>query len=81
MNCSQNFGIALSENILYAELPSNDTWARDHGPLTVFIDNKPVLYDFTFNGWGGKFEAGLDNQITGKLLFSWPVFPKGELYE
>lgn len=57
----------LIENILVAELPSNDTWARDHGPVTVFIDDKPVLYDFTFNGWGGKFKADLDNQITGKL--------------
>ncbi|MGH8430707.1 MAG: agmatine deiminase family protein, partial [Solimonas sp.] len=23
--------------------------------------------DFVFNGWGGKFEAGLDNQITQRL--------------
>src|SRR5690554_5021925 len=34
--------------------PSNDTWARDHGPITIYADQKPVLLDFTFNGWGKK---------------------------
>lgn len=47
---------------------SNDTWARDHGPITV-IDEKgaPRLLDFRFNGWGGKFAAELDTQITARL--------------
>ncbi|MDX2476826.1 MAG: glycosyltransferase, partial [Gammaproteobacteria bacterium] len=30
-------------------------------------DQKPVLLDFVFTGWGQKFEAGLDNQITPLL--------------
>ena len=59
-----------SENIIYAELPSNDTWARDHGAFTVIKDGKLTLYDFTFNGWGMKFEANLDNQITSSLYFN-----------
>lgn len=48
--------------------PSNDSWARDHGPITV-LDNDGAahLLDFTFNGWGGKYPAELDNAITGKL--------------
>ncbi len=46
---------------------SNDTWARDHGPVTVLVDGRPQLLDFTFNGWGGKFDAALDNQITRRL--------------
>ncbi len=49
------------------ELPSNDTWARDFGPITVFEDGEPVLLDFGFNGWGLKFAAALDNQITRGL--------------
>jgi len=57
----------LTENIILAELPSNDTWARDHGAITVVIDGKTTLYDFTFNGWGMKFAAGYDNQITSSL--------------
>jgi agmatine deiminase len=48
-------------------MESNDTWARDFGPITICENGKPVLLDFTFTGWGGKFDAGLDNQITAKL--------------
>ncbi|MBI2383354.1 MAG: agmatine deiminase family protein [Gammaproteobacteria bacterium] len=49
------------------QVESNDVWARDHGPITVLRDGAPVHLDFTFNGWGGKFEAGLDNRITRRL--------------
>jgi len=55
-------------NLLIHEIPSNDTWARDHGGISVFKDGKPVLYDFTFNGWGLKFAAAADNQITRELF-------------
>jgi agmatine deiminase len=48
-------------------LPSNDTWSRDFGPLTIEENGQPVLLDFTFNGWGGKFPAELDNALTSKL--------------
>lgn len=46
---------------------SNDSWARDHGPITVFENSQPVLCDFMFNGWGLKFPADKDNLITAKL--------------
>jgi agmatine/peptidylarginine deiminase len=58
------------ENIVFAELPSNDTWARDHGAITVMKGGELTLYDFTFNGWGMKFEANLDNQITSSLFYN-----------
>lgn len=47
--------------------PSNDSWVRDHGPITVFDNNTPLLLDFEFNGWGGKHPAELDNRITQNL--------------
>ncbi len=53
--------------IYFAQAESNDTWARDHGAISVYEDEKPVLLDFVFNGWGQKFEAGLDNKITERL--------------
>lgn len=53
--------------IRLVELPSNDTWARDHGGITVYDNGQRVIYDYTFNGWGQKFEAGLDNELTAKL--------------
>ena len=49
------------------EMPNNDTWSRDFGPITVLFNNKPVLLDFGFNGWGLKFPANLDNLITKQL--------------
>ncbi len=50
------------------QLPTNDTWARDFGPLTVYEQGRPVLLDFGFNGWGLKFAADRDNQVTRRLL-------------
>ena len=48
-------------------VPSNDVWARDHGPITVLRNRQPVHLDFTFNGWGGKFDAREDDRITRRL--------------
>ena len=50
------------------DIPHNDTWARDHGFITVEEpDGAKVLLDFQFNGWGQKFPAELDNQINKHL--------------
>ena len=49
------------------EFISNDTWARDHGFITVEDHGELVLLDFCFNGWGEKFEAALDNAINSHL--------------
>lgn len=62
----KNAGAALDNVTLHA-VPSNDTWTRDHGPITVLNGATPHLLDFTFNGWGRKFDAGLDDQLTGRL--------------
>ena len=49
-------------NVYVAELPNNDTWARDFGPI-VLKSTPPVA----FNGWGEKFHADWDNMIPMKL--------------
>jgi len=54
-------------NFIFREIESNDTWARDHGAITLLVEDEPCLFDFTFNGWGLKFAANLDNQITRRL--------------
>lgn len=51
----------------YATAASDDAWARDHGPITVIGDAGPIVNDFTFNGWGGKYPAAQDNAITRRL--------------
>lgn len=55
------------KNLLFVECDSNDTWARDHGGITVFENSEPLLLDFVFNGWGLKFPADKDNLITRHL--------------
>ena len=56
--------------IRFREMDTNDTWARDHGGISVFDDGVPVVYDFVFNGWGMKFAACHDNLITRQLVVS-----------
>jgi len=55
------------ERVRLFRIDSNDTWARDFGPVTVLEDGQPFLLDFAFNGWGLKFTADLDNLITRRL--------------
>jgi len=55
------------ERVVLRTVSSNDTWARDHGPITVTCENEPLLLDFRFNGWGGKYGYDLDNRITRRL--------------
>lgn len=49
------------------ELPTNDTWVRDYGPITVYNNGQMALADFTFNAWGMKFAADCDNLVTSRL--------------
>ena len=60
--------------LIVDDIPHNDTWARDHGFITVEEVSgerqevrELILLDFCFNGWGEKFEAALDNQINRHL--------------
>ena len=84
--------LKLTNRITLAFMPTNDTWARDFGAITLesntysskdsSLDFSPesnadssqaetnenlTLLDFSFNGWGNKFSANFDNQITQNL--------------
>ena len=55
-------------NSKFLILNSNDTWARDHGFITLVDDEGHArLLDFCFNGWGEKFPAELDNALNRQL--------------
>jgi agmatine/peptidylarginine deiminase len=56
------------ERLRVYQLPNDDVWARDHGPITVLRDGQPLHLDFRFNGWGGKFPAANDDQLTRRLV-------------
>lgn len=75
----QHFSDDEKNNITTKQIDSNDTWARDHGPISLFIDNQPAIFDFGFNGWGLKFASNLDNQITTEL-FDKQLFNENVLY-
>lgn len=62
------------EHLILAEADSNDTWARDHGGITMLPagtegkrKSPALILDFVFNGWGLKFPADKDNLLTGHL--------------
>ena len=68
-------GISMEHVTLHA-CPTNDTWARDHGFITVTSDESALKthnsklithLDFCFNGWGMKFASNHDNQINRSL--------------
>lgn len=58
--------------IKFFDHPANDVWCRDHGPLFVKHagTGEVALTNWIFNGWGGKFEANLDNEIPGRIARS-----------
>ena len=54
------------DNVVLHDIPTNDAWARDFGPL--FLAEKASaavsLVDWEFNAWGGKYPAWqLDNDV------------------
>ncbi|HVX05253.1 MAG TPA: agmatine deiminase family protein [Rhodanobacteraceae bacterium] len=65
--CLREAGADL-ERVRFVEIPYDDTWLRDSGPITLRdTDGRFVLDDFRFTGWGGKFEAGDDDRLVERL--------------
>ncbi len=58
---------AVSDRLILFEVPGNDTWARDFGPIFILENDLPRLLDYGFNGWGLKFPADRDNRINRRL--------------
>ncbi|SHK54494.1 agmatine deiminase family protein [Xylanibacter ruminicola] len=70
-------GVQPMFNVQCSMFNTNDTWARDHGFITLVDDEGHArLLDFCFNGWGEKFEAALDNAINRRIYDEGKV--KGE---
>ena len=56
------------QNVRFMECETNDTWARDHGAITMLDAEGASLLDFMFNGWGLKFASDKDNLITRQAV-------------
>ncbi|MFC0677751.1 agmatine/peptidylarginine deiminase [Lysobacter korlensis] len=55
------------DRVRFITVPYDDTWLRDSGPITLRDGERFRLLDFRFTGWGGKFEASLDDQLVEGL--------------
>src|SRR5687767_2404147 len=51
------------------EIPIDDSWVRDTGPIFVTGDGEQSAVDFGFNAWGEKFEPYADDaKLAQRLL-------------
>jgi agmatine deiminase len=67
------------ECITYYEIPTNEPWCRDHGPifLTRDADPKLAVVDWDYNAWGDKYPPfELDEVVPTRVaeLLKLPVF-------
>ncbi|RLC27236.1 MAG: agmatine deiminase, partial [Deltaproteobacteria bacterium] len=53
-----------NKNLYFVEYETDDTWARDSSALSIEDDGEIKLLDFSFNGWGDKFESKKDNAMS-----------------
>jgi agmatine deiminase len=49
------------------ELPIDDSWLRDSGPIYVYEDGERLALHFRFNAWGGKFPPWDHDAAVGGL--------------
>ena len=54
----QQLSVPAQDKCIFAVSDSDDSWCRDHGPICITENHRPLLLDFQFNGWGNKFAAG-----------------------
>ncbi|HVA47997.1 MAG TPA: agmatine deiminase family protein [Pirellulales bacterium] len=57
-------------NITLHDIPTNDAWMRDHGPMFLVgpADTPPALVDWGYNAWGGKYPPfDLDQQVPRRI--------------
>jgi agmatine deiminase len=63
---------ACAAGVEILEIPVNDSWLRDSGPIFVVDDHDaPTVrtgVHFGFNAWGDKFEGYADDQAIGERL-------------
>jgi agmatine deiminase len=50
------------------ELPIDDSWLRDSGPIYVFEDGERLALHFAFNAWGEKFTPWHRDAAVGGLV-------------
>jgi agmatine deiminase len=59
---------ACSASVEVVELPLDDSWLRDCGPIYVVRDGRRTAVHFRFNAWGGKFSPWNRDAEVGRLI-------------
>jgi agmatine deiminase len=50
------------------DIPTNDAWCRDHGPIFLVDGKEPALVDWEYNAWGGKYPPfDFDNAVPQRI--------------
>lgn len=75
-------------SIKFYEVPTDDTWTRDHGPIFVSRSHQNTqelaITDWIFNSWGEKYGPwDLDDVVPQKVakLLNLPLFEPGIVLE
>lgn len=69
----------LSDRVELWDIPTEDLWARDSGPLTAFRGNQRVVSHIQFNGWGGKQRDRHDARVAQRAaeVLGFDLVPSG----
>lgn len=60
---------ACGAGVVIVELPLNDSWLRDSGPIYTYgEDGERIAVHFRFNAWGEKFPSWDDDAAVGRLI-------------
>jgi agmatine deiminase len=75
-------------NVILHEIPTNDAWVRDHGPIFITREHdghkELAVTDWIFNSWGQKYGPwDLDDIVPQKIAkqFNLPLFEPGIVLE
>ena len=70
----------LSDQVVFWNIPTNDLWCRDSGPIIAFDDlGQRVVSHIQFNGWANKQHHNHDAQIAKRVAtaLDFAVIPSG----
>ena len=69
----------LSQKVELWDIPTEDLWARDAGPLIAFQGDTPVVSHIAFNGWGNRQVHRHDGKVALRVAerLGYPVVPSG----
>jgi agmatine deiminase len=68
-----------NECITYYEIPTNEPWCRDHGPIFLVREEDPkvAIVDWDYNAWGNKYPPfNFDEVVPTRVgaILNLPVF-------